>query len=73
MLLSTTELEKLIDDANESLEDSEDSDIAVVILHKDEGQGLGLTVAGGIDQEVKEITVSLEIFYHSFAEYNQGK
>ncbi|XP_072038389.1 multiple PDZ domain protein-like [Amphiura filiformis] len=57
VLLSTTELEKLIDDANESLEDGEDTDISVVILHKEEGQGLGLTVAGGIDQEVKEISV----------------
>ncbi|XP_071845657.1 uncharacterized protein [Apostichopus japonicus] len=58
ILLSTSELEKLIDDANESLEENDDSNVCVIVLHKEEdSQGLGLTVAGGIDQEVREITV----------------
>ena len=59
ILLSTSELEKLIEDANESLDDMTDSSVSVVILHKEnEMQGLGLTVSGGIDQEKKEIMVS---------------
>ena len=58
ILLSTSELEKLIEDANESLDDMTDSNVSVVILHKEnETQGLGLTVSGGIDQEKKEIMV----------------
>ncbi|XP_022110255.1 uncharacterized protein LOC110989876 isoform X2 [Acanthaster planci] len=58
VLLSTSELERLIEDANESLDDMVDSDVSVVILHKEhETQGLGLTVSGGIDQEKKEIMV----------------
>ncbi|XP_054756619.2 pro-interleukin-16-like [Lytechinus pictus] len=58
ILLSTGELEKLIEEANQSLDEADDSDIAVIVLHKDdENQGLGLTVAGGIDQEVQEVTV----------------
>ncbi|XP_071488775.1 uncharacterized protein [Diadema antillarum] len=58
ILLSTGELEKLIEEANQSLDEADDSDIAVIVLHKDdENQGLGLTVAGGVDQEVREITV----------------
>ncbi|XP_071794161.1 uncharacterized protein [Asterias amurensis] len=58
ILLSTSELEKLIEDANESLDDMTDSSVSVVILHKEnEMQGLGLTVSGGIDQEKKEIMV----------------
>lgn len=59
VLLSAGELEKLIDDANQSLEEHDDSNVCVIVLHKEEeNQGLGLTVAGGIDQEVREITVS---------------
>lgn len=58
VLLSAGELEKLIDDANQSLEEHDDSNVCVIVLHKEEeNQGLGLTVAGGIDQEVREITV----------------
>lgn len=65
ILLSTGELEKLIEEANQSLDEADDSDIAVIVLHKDDdNQGLGLTVAGGIDQEVKEVTVSFFILLH---------
>ncbi|XP_071954343.1 uncharacterized protein [Antedon mediterranea] len=58
VLLSKAELDKLLDEANDALEHPEDDDVAVIVLHKeDEKQGLGLTLAGGVDQEVKEITV----------------
>lgn len=33
-------------------------DIHVVILHKEEGAGLGFSIAGGIDLENKATTVS---------------
>ncbi|KAG8575503.1 hypothetical protein GDO81_009579 [Engystomops pustulosus] len=35
-------------------------DIHVVVLHKEEGVGLGFSLAGGIDLENKEITVCVE-------------
>lgn len=34
------------------------SDIQVTILHKEEGAGLGFSLAGGVDLENKAITVS---------------
>lgn len=34
------------------------SDIHVTILHKEEGAGLGFSLAGGVDLENKSITVS---------------
>ncbi|XP_030832438.1 uncharacterized protein LOC579286 isoform X3 [Strongylocentrotus purpuratus] len=68
ILLSTGELEKLIEEANQSLDEADDSDIAVIVLHKDDdNQGLGLTVAGGIDQEVKEVTVH-KVIPHGLAD-----
>lgn len=33
-------------------------DIHVVILHKEEGAGLGFSIAGGCDRESKALTVS---------------
>lgn len=38
-------------------------DIHVVILHKEEGAGLGFTIAGGIDQN-KATTVSKTFTVH---------
>ncbi|KAJ7994740.1 hypothetical protein DPEC_G00252610, partial [Dallia pectoralis] len=41
-------------------------DIHVVILHKDEGAGLGFSIAGGIDLETKATTVH-RVFPHGLA------
>ena len=60
------ELQQLLEDANQSLEESGTSshEIVVVVLHWTDvnGQGatclgLGITLAGGADYETKEITV----------------
>lgn len=41
------------------------SDIHVTILHKEEGAGLGFSLAGGVDLENKAITVSNPVLYAS--------
>lgn len=43
---------------NESITVLQPQDIHVVILHKDEGTGLGFSIAGGSDLESKAPTVS---------------
>jgi len=59
-------LQQLLEDANQSLEESgtPSHEIVVVVLHRADvnGQaatclGLGITLAGGADYETKEITV----------------
>jgi len=59
------ELQQLIDDANQTLEESNANssatshELLVVILHRDSAGGsVGITLAGGADYEAKEITVS---------------
>lgn len=64
-LISPQELQQLIDEANQSLNEELSSsggsaghDISVVVLHKDNLTGsIGITLAGGVDYETKEITV----------------
>ena len=59
------ELQQLLDEANQSLEESgtPSHEIVVVVLHRGDANGpaslgLGITLAGGADYETKEITVS---------------
>ena len=56
------ELQNLIDEANQSLEESgtPSHEIMVIVLHRDFSAGtIGITLAGGADYECKEITVIL--------------
>ena len=55
------ELQGLIDEANQSLEESgtPSHEIMVIVLHREFSAGsIGITLAGGADYESKEITVS---------------
>ena len=56
------ELQNLIDEANQSLEESgtPSHEIMVIVLHREFSAGtIGITLAGGADYECKEITVKL--------------
>ncbi|XP_016387773.1 uncharacterized protein LOC107723583 [Sinocyclocheilus rhinocerous] len=57
-LLSTDELDRLIDDVRGLGDDTlqKYEDVQVVVLHKEVGSGLGFTLAGGVDQN-KPVTV----------------
>ncbi|CAK9294368.1 unnamed protein product [Gordionus sp. m RMFG-2023] len=58
--LSPYELQQLIEEANQSLDQSGSSDhfVDVLILHREHmGGGIGITLAGGVDQEQKEIRI----------------
>uniref|UniRef100_A0A8C1R712 Si:dkey-92i15.4 n=1 Tax=Cyprinus carpio TaxID=7962 RepID=A0A8C1R712_CYPCA len=57
-LLSTDELDSLIDDVRGLGDDTlqKYEDVQVVVLHKEVGGGLGFTLAGGVDQN-KPVTV----------------
>ena len=55
------ELQGLIDEANQSLEESgtPSHEIMVIVLHREFMSGsIGITLAGGADYESKDITVS---------------
>jgi len=59
-LISQQELQGLIDEANQSLEESgtPSHEIMVVVLHREFTAGsIGITLAGGADYECKDITV----------------
>merc|ERR1719222_1396661 len=60
-MLKSQELQNLIDEANQSLEESgtPSHEIMVIVLHREYTQGgsIGVTLAGGADYENKEITV----------------
>ncbi|XP_050423707.1 uncharacterized protein LOC126835275 [Adelges cooleyi] len=62
-LISQQELQQLIEDANQTLEESavvpsQTVEVMVVILHRDSAtSSVGITLAGGVDYETKEITV----------------
>merc|ERR1719264_79141 len=60
-MISPQELQNLIDEANQSLEESgtPSHEIMVIVLHREYTQGgsIGVTLAGGADYESKEITV----------------
>ncbi|XP_050520552.1 serine-rich adhesin for platelets [Daktulosphaira vitifoliae] len=62
-LISQQELQQLIEDANQTLEESavtstQSVEVMVVILHRDSAtSSVGITLAGGVDYETKEITV----------------
>ena len=58
--LQLQELQNLIDEANQSLEESgtPSHEIMVIVLHREfSGGTIGITLAGGADYESKEITV----------------
>ncbi|XP_076879146.1 pro-interleukin-16 [Brachyhypopomus gauderio] len=57
--LPPQEIEQMIQEVKDLDEDTlkQLEDIHVVILHKEEGAGLGFSIAGGIDQENKATTV----------------
>ena len=65
-MLPLQELAQLIEEANQSLEESgtPSHEILVVVLHREiVGHGsIGITLAGGADYETKEITVSVYIW-----------
>ena len=55
-------MQSLIDEANQSLDESGTPlhDIMVIVLHQEFSAGtIGITLAGGVDYECKEITVIL--------------
>jgi len=59
-MISPQELQNLIDEANQSLEESgtPSHEIMVIVLHREfSGGSIGITLAGGADYESKEITV----------------
>merc|ERR1719245_2806906 len=60
-MISPQELQNLIDEANQSLEESgtPSHEIMVIVLHREYGSAgtIGITLAGGADYESKEITV----------------
>ncbi|XP_053573718.1 pro-interleukin-16 [Bombina bombina] len=58
-LLPMEELTQLIEEVKELDEDTlkQFDDIHVVVLHKEEGTGLGFSLAGGLDLENKAVTV----------------
>ncbi|XP_078098006.1 pro-interleukin-16 [Mustelus asterias] len=58
-LIPADELEKLIDEVKSLDEETlkQFEDIHVVVLHKEEGSGLGFSIGGGIDLENKVTTV----------------
>ena len=59
--LNFQELQGLIDEANQSLEESgtPSHEIMVIVLHREFTAGsIGITLAGGADYESKDITVS---------------
>ncbi|XP_076305327.1 uncharacterized protein LOC143222563 isoform X2 [Tachypleus tridentatus] len=60
-LISLQELQQLINEANQSLQDEvvpPVQDVTVVVIHREiQGGSIGITLAGGVDCEVKEITV----------------
>ncbi|XP_069481241.1 pro-interleukin-16 [Ambystoma mexicanum] len=58
-LLPPEELDQLVQEVKSLDEDTlkQFDDIHVVILHKEEGAGLGFSLAGGVDLENKSITV----------------
>merc|ERR1712106_20866 len=59
-VISPQELQNLIDEANQSLEESgtPSHEIMVIVLHREfSGGSIGITLAGGADYESKEITV----------------
>lgn len=61
LLLGLQELQGLIDEANQSLEESgtPSHEIMVIVLHREFSAGsIGITLAGGADYESKDITVS---------------
>ncbi|XP_066589748.1 uncharacterized protein bbg [Prorops nasuta] len=66
-LISQQELAQLVEDA--SLEDTRNAqDVIVVLLHKENPVGsVGITLAGGVDCEIKEITVH-RVLTHSIAD-----
>ncbi|KAG7198165.1 hypothetical protein KM043_005583 [Ampulex compressa] len=66
-LISQQELAQLVEDAN--LEETRGAhDVIVVLLHKENPTGsVGITLAGGADCEVKEITVH-RVLAHSIAD-----
>ncbi|XP_048009148.1 dentin sialophosphoprotein [Megalobrama amblycephala] len=57
-LLSTDELDRLLDDVRGLGDDTlqKYEDVQVIVLHKEVGSGLGFTLAGGVDQN-KPVTV----------------
>lgn len=67
-LISQQELAQLVEDAN-ALEDSRGNhEVIVVLLHKENSHGsVGITLAGGVDCEAKEITVH-RVLGHSIAD-----
>lgn len=79
-LISQQELQQLIDDANQTLEESSGCcgvvtaaslgplsvEVMVVILHRDTAtSSVGITLAGGADYETKEITVSVFLLIYT--------
>ena len=63
-------MQGLIDEANQSLEESgtPSHEIMVIVLHREFTAGsIGITLAGGADYESKDITVSL-LFFVAFSE-----
>ncbi|XP_043543364.1 PDZ domain-containing protein 2 isoform X1 [Chiloscyllium plagiosum] len=54
-IMAKADIEKVIQEAETVAENKED--INIVVLTKDEGAGLGFSVAGGVDQEHKSVTI----------------
>lgn len=67
-LISQQELAQLVEEASSSEEARGAHDVIVVLLHKENPHGsVGITLAGGVDCEAKEITVH-RVLAHSIAD-----
>ncbi|XP_058877405.1 pro-interleukin-16-like [Acipenser ruthenus] len=66
-LIPGEELDRLLEDVRELGDESlqRETDVQVVVLHKEEGAGLGFSIAGGVDQN-KPVTVH-KVFPHGIA------
>ncbi|KAK1151628.1 pro-interleukin-16 [Acipenser oxyrinchus oxyrinchus] len=66
-LIPGEELDRLLEDVRELGDESlqRETDVQVVVLHKEEGAGLGFSIAGGDDQN-KPVTVH-KVFPHGIA------
>ncbi|XP_051890288.1 PDZ domain-containing protein 2 [Pristis pectinata] len=54
-LMAKADITKIIQEAKAVAENK--GDIYIIVLDKDEGAGLGFSVAGGVDQEQKSVTI----------------
>ncbi|XP_032887674.1 PDZ domain-containing protein 2 isoform X2 [Amblyraja radiata] len=55
LLMAKADITKILQEAETAAENK--GDVYIIVLDKDEGAGLGFSVAGGVDQEHKSVTI----------------